>query len=90
MIIDVPNSGSRWRSVRWRVSRTRSFWCRARRHRTSTGPKCNANTIHWTYDTWNLANGTGKAMVKTGGDTWFFMTADMPSGWRLSATPLRW
>ena len=31
-----------------------------------TGPKCNANTVHWTYDTWMLANGTGKAMVKIG------------------------
>src|SRR5215831_7496451 len=30
-----------------------------------TGPKCNANTIHWTYDTWMLANGTGTAIVKT-------------------------
>jgi branched-chain amino acid transport system substrate-binding protein len=45
-----------------------------------TGPKCNANTIHWTYDTWALANGTGKAMVKTGGDTWFFLTADYAFG----------
>ena len=39
-----------------------------------------ANTIHWTYDTWMLANGTGKAMVKTGGDTWFFITADYAFG----------
>jgi branched-chain amino acid transport system substrate-binding protein len=45
-----------------------------------TGPKCNANTIQWTYDTWNLANGTGKAVVKTGGDTWFFITADYAFG----------
>jgi len=45
-----------------------------------TGAKCNANTIHWTYDTWMLANGTGKAMVKTGGDTWFFLTADYAFG----------
>jgi branched-chain amino acid transport system substrate-binding protein len=45
-----------------------------------TGPKCNANTIHWVFDTWNLANGTGKAMVKTGGDTWFFITADYAFG----------
>jgi branched-chain amino acid transport system substrate-binding protein len=45
-----------------------------------TGPKCNANTIHWTYDTWMLANGTGKALVKTGGDTWFFLTADYAFG----------
>jgi branched-chain amino acid transport system substrate-binding protein len=45
-----------------------------------TGPKCNANTIHWTYDTWALANGTGKAIVQTGGDTWFFLTADYAFG----------
>jgi branched-chain amino acid transport system substrate-binding protein len=45
-----------------------------------TGSKCNANTIHWTYDTWNLANGTGKAVVKTGGTTWFFLTADYAFG----------
>ena len=45
-----------------------------------TGAKCTPNTIHWTYDTWNLANGTGKAMVKTGGDSWFFITADYAFG----------
>jgi branched-chain amino acid transport system substrate-binding protein len=45
-----------------------------------TGPKCSPNTIHWTYDTWALANGTGKAVVKTGGDTWFFLTADYAFG----------
>jgi branched-chain amino acid transport system substrate-binding protein len=45
-----------------------------------TGPKCNANTIQWVYDTWNLANGTGKAVVKTGGNSWFFLTADYAFG----------
>ena len=45
-----------------------------------TGAKCSPNTIHWTYDTWMLANGTGKAIVKTGGDTWFFITADYAFG----------
>jgi branched-chain amino acid transport system substrate-binding protein len=45
-----------------------------------TGSKCSPNTVHWTYDTWALANGTGKAMVKTGGDTWFFITADYAFG----------
>jgi len=45
-----------------------------------TGPKCSPNTVHWTYDTWALANGTGKAVVKTGGDTWFFVTADYAFG----------
>jgi len=37
-----------------------------------SGKACNANTIHWAYDTWMLANGTGKAIVKSGGTTWFF------------------
>jgi branched-chain amino acid transport system substrate-binding protein len=45
-----------------------------------TGAKCTPNTIHWTYDTWALANGTGKAIVKTGGDAWFFLTADYAFG----------
>jgi branched-chain amino acid transport system substrate-binding protein len=45
-----------------------------------TGKKCNENLVHWTYDTWMLANGTGKAVVKTGGDSWFFITADYAFG----------
>jgi branched-chain amino acid transport system substrate-binding protein len=45
-----------------------------------TGAKCTPNTIHWTYDTWALANGTGQALVKTGGDTWFFLTANYAFG----------
>ncbi|HXL64783.1 MAG TPA: ABC transporter substrate-binding protein [Xanthobacteraceae bacterium] len=45
-----------------------------------TGPKCSPNSIQRTYDTWMLANGTGKALVKTGGDTWFFLTADYAFG----------
>lgn len=45
-----------------------------------SGKACNANTIHWAYDTYMLANGTGKAIVKSGGDTWFFLTADYAFG----------
>ncbi len=45
-----------------------------------TGKACSPNTIHWTYDTWMLANGTGSAIVKTGGDSWFFITADYAFG----------
>jgi branched-chain amino acid transport system substrate-binding protein len=45
-----------------------------------TGKACSPNTVHWTYDTWAMANGTGKAVVKTGGDTWFFLTADYAFG----------
>jgi branched-chain amino acid transport system substrate-binding protein len=45
-----------------------------------TGKDCTPNTIHWTYDTWALANGTGQAIVKTGGNTWFFLTANYAFG----------
>jgi branched-chain amino acid transport system substrate-binding protein len=45
-----------------------------------TGKACSPNTVHWTYDTWMLANGTGSAIAKTGGDTWFFLTADYAFG----------
>jgi branched-chain amino acid transport system substrate-binding protein len=45
-----------------------------------TGKACSPNTVHWTYDTWALANGTGNAIVKQGGKTWFFLTADYAFG----------
>ena len=48
-----------------------------------TGKACSPNTIHWTYDTWSLANGTGKYTVKAGGDSWFFLTADYAFGMAL-------
>ncbi len=45
-----------------------------------TGAKCSPNMVHWTYDTWALANATGSAIVKTGGKSWFFITADYSFG----------
>jgi branched-chain amino acid transport system substrate-binding protein len=45
-----------------------------------TGKACSPNTVHWAYDTFMLSNGTGKALVKTGGDTWYFLTADYAFG----------
>ena len=45
-----------------------------------TGPQCSPNTVHWTYDTYALSNVAGKAMVKRGDDTWFFVTADYAFG----------
>lgn len=45
-----------------------------------TGSKCTPNNVHWTYDTWALANGTGTAMTKRGGDSWYFLTADYAFG----------
>lgn len=45
-----------------------------------TGKACSPNTVHWTYDTYALSHGTGGALVKTGGDSWFFLTADYAFG----------
>jgi len=48
-----------------------------------TGKACSPNTIHWAYDTWALAHSTGKALVESGADTWFFVTADYAFGYTL-------
>ena len=45
-----------------------------------TNKACSPNTIHWTYDTYTLAHGTGTALTKSGGSTWFFLTADYAFG----------
>src|SRR5690348_11882536 len=80
MIIDVPNSGVALAVSQVAAQKNKIFIVSGAAASTLTGEKCNANTVHWTYDTWMLANGTGKALVKTGGDTWFFITADYAFG----------
>jgi branched-chain amino acid transport system substrate-binding protein len=50
-----------------------------------TGEQCSPNFIHWTYDTYMLAKSTGGAMVKAGGDSWYFLTADYAFGKQLQA-----
>ncbi|HZP79612.1 MAG TPA: ABC transporter substrate-binding protein [Pseudolabrys sp.] len=80
VIVDVPNSGVALAVSQVAKEKNKLFLISGAASSDLTGPKCNANSIHWTYDTWMLANGTGKAMVKTGGDTWFFLTADYAFG----------
>ena len=80
LIIDTPNSGVALAVSQITATKNKIFIVSGAAASDLTGPKCNANTIHWTYDTWMLANGTGKALVKTGGDTWFFLTADYAFG----------
>ena len=82
-IVDVPNSGVALAVSQITSQKNKVFVVSGAASSDLTGPKCNANTVHWTYDTWMLANGTGKAMVKTGGDTWFFLTADYAFGYAL-------
>jgi branched-chain amino acid transport system substrate-binding protein len=80
LIIDTPNSGVALAVSQITSTKNKVFVVSGAAASDLTGPKCNANTIHWTYDTWMLANGTGKALVKTGGDSWFFLTADYAFG----------
>ena len=80
LIIDTPNSGVALAVSQVASQKNKIFIVSGAAASDLTGPKCNANTIHWTYDTWMLANGTGTAIVKTGGDSWFFLTSDYAFG----------
>ncbi|WP_419188823.1 ABC transporter substrate-binding protein [Enhydrobacter aerosaccus] len=51
-----------------------------------TGKSCSPFTTHWTDDTYALANGTARAMVKQPGDSWYFLTADYSFGYDLEAS----
>jgi len=80
VIVDVPTSSVALAISEVTKEKNKVFLGSGPASSDLTGPKCSPNTIQWTYDTWMLANGTGKAVVKTGGDTWFFLTADYAFG----------
>jgi branched-chain amino acid transport system substrate-binding protein len=80
LIIDVPNSGVALALSELVKEKNKVFIDSGAAASDLTGPKCTPNTIHWTYDTWALANGTGSAIVKRGGTNWFFITADYAFG----------
>jgi branched-chain amino acid transport system substrate-binding protein len=80
MIIDVPTSSVALAVNEVARDKNKVFIVSGAAISDLTGPKCSPDTVHWTYDTWMLANATGKSIVKTGGDTWFFMTADYAFG----------
>jgi branched-chain amino acid transport system substrate-binding protein len=80
LIVDVPNSGVALAVNQITRDKGKALIVSGAATADLTGKACSPNTIHWTYDTWALANGTGNAIVKTGGDTWFFITADYAFG----------
>src|SRR5215468_4707352 len=86
VIVDVPNSGVALAVSEVTRQKNKLFLVSGAAASDLTGAKCNANTIHWTYDTWAVANGTGKATVKIGGDTWFFLTVDYAGGYALESS----
>ena len=80
VIVDVPNSGVALAINQITKDKGKVFLASGPASSDLTGKACTPNTVHWTYDTWMLANGTGSAIVKSGGDTWFFITADYAFG----------
>jgi len=80
LVVDVPNSAIALAINEIARERRKAFIVATAATSDLTGKACSPTTIHWTYDTWSLANGTGNAIVKTGGDTWFFLTADYAFG----------
>jgi branched-chain amino acid transport system substrate-binding protein len=76
VIVDTPNSGVALAVNQITRDKKKAFIVSGAATADLTGKACSPNTVHWTYDTWMLANGTGSAIVKTGGDSWFFLTAD--------------
>jgi branched-chain amino acid transport system substrate-binding protein len=80
VIVDVPNSAVALAVNQITREKGKAFLVSGAATSDLSGKACSPNTIHWTYDTWMLANGTGNAIVKTGGDTWFFLTADYAFG----------
>ena len=79
-IFDVPTSSVALAVNQITRDKGKAFMVSGAATSDLTGKACSPNTIHWTYDTWMLANGTGSAIVKTGGDSWFFLTADYAFG----------
>jgi len=80
VVVDTPNSGVALAVSEITKEKNKVFLGSGPGTSDLSGAKCSPNTIHWTYDTWMLANGTGTALVKHGGDTWFFITADYAFG----------
>jgi branched-chain amino acid transport system substrate-binding protein len=80
VIVDVPNSGVALAVNQITKDKNKVFLAVGPGTSDLTGKACSPNTVHWSYDTWMLANGTGTAITKQGGDTWFFITADYAFG----------
>jgi branched-chain amino acid transport system substrate-binding protein len=80
VIVDVPNSGVALAINQITKDKGKAFLAVGPGTSDLTGKACSPNTVHWSYDTWMLANGTGTAITKQGGDTWFFISADYAFG----------
>ena len=85
MITDVTNSGVSLAVAKIAGEKKRVFLSTAGSTTRLTNEDCNAYTVAYVYDTYAMANGTGKAIVKQGGKSWFFITADYAFGHSLES-----
>src|SRR3979411_1092578 len=80
IIVDVPNSGVAL-AVNNVIKEKNGVYINSGAATSDlSNAQCSPNAVHWTYDTYMLAHTTGQALVKAGGDTWFFLTADYAFG----------
>lgn len=80
MIVDVPGSAPALAIAALAHDKNKVGLFSAPGVSDLTGSACTPNTIHWTYDSWSQANGTARATVELGYDSWFFIAVDSAVG----------
>ncbi len=85
VVVDLVNSGTALAVMPLAAEKKRLTLLSGPATTAITGEKCNAYNVHYTYNNWSLANGTGREVVKNGGKSWFFVTADYVFGKSLEA-----
>ena len=88
-IVDVPTSSVAFAVNQIAKEKNKVFLNSGAASSDLTGAQCSPNTVHWTYDTYMLAKGTGSAIVRNGGDSWYFVTADYAFGHALQRDTTR-
>ncbi len=89
VIVDVPGSAAGLAVSTVAQEKDKVYLASSAGTAELTGARCSPNTVQWTYDTYMLANTTGAATVRTGGDSWFFITVDYAFGHSLEAETSR-
>ena len=89
MLIGGTNSGTNLAMAKVAQEKKKPFISVGAATSALTNEQCSPYTLHWAYDTTALAKGTGGAVVKQGGKTWFFLTADYAFGHQLQADTTR-
>jgi branched-chain amino acid transport system substrate-binding protein len=85
VIMDLPNSAVALAVLAVGEEKNKAIIGSGAGSSVMTGPKCSRNFVHWTYDTYALGTGLGKALTEGGGKSWFFITADYAFGKDLEA-----